>query len=98
MSHSGRGATGMPLLMRVGLLVLALGGGADLLHHALPTAPGLIPYLGQDGAGAHALTFAGMVVTMLGLFSRRFASADRPAEPAAIQTREQLRRTEHAHR
>jgi len=99
MSQHGGRPTGMPRLMQVGLLVVAVGGGADVLHHALPAAAlALGPYLGHDGGTAHALTFAGMVVTMLGLFTRRLNSPPKRAIPAAIPDHEQLRRTEHAHR
>jgi hypothetical protein len=63
---------GMPRLMQVGLAIVALGGGADVLHHALPltAAPSLAPLLGHDGGVAHALALGGMVVTMLGVLSR----------------------------
>jgi hypothetical protein len=95
MSRLDGRAAGMPGLMRAGLLVVVVGGGADVLHHALPQAAlGLAPYLGHDGGTAHALTFAGMVVTMLGVFTRRLTSAPK----RAIPDHEQLRRTEHAHR
>jgi choline-glycine betaine transporter len=59
----------LPRLMQVGLAVVALGGGADVLHHALPltAAPVLAPYLGHEGGVGHAVTLAGMVVTMLGV-------------------------------
>jgi hypothetical protein len=50
----------MPRLMPVGLAIVALGGGADVLQHAL----------GHDGGAAHAVALAGMVVTMLGVLSR----------------------------
>jgi hypothetical protein len=86
--------TGMPRLMQVGLVVVGLGGAADVLHHALPVAAlDLAPYLGHEGGVAHAVTFAGMVVTMLGLFTRRFASAPKRAIPVTIRDQEQLRRS-----
>jgi hypothetical protein len=73
----------MPRLMVLGLVVVAVGGGADVLHHALPAAAAvdLAPYLGNDGGNAHAVTFAGMLLTMAGLFSRRFAPAPTRAIP-----------------
>ena len=61
----------MPRLMQVGLAIVALGGGADVLHHALPLTAA--PYLGHDGGAAHALALAGMVVTMLGVVSQHKA-------------------------
>jgi hypothetical protein len=90
--------TGMPRLMLAGLVVVAAGGGADVLHHALPAAEAvdLAPYLGHDGGVAHAVTFAGMVLTMAGLFSRRFASAPTPAVPVTIADPERNRRNDHA--
>jgi hypothetical protein len=86
--------TRMPRLMRAGLVVVALGGGADVLHHVVPlaAAPSLAPYLGHEGGVAHAVTFAGMVVTMLGLFAGRFASAPRRAIPVTISSHQQPRR------
>jgi hypothetical protein len=59
--------------MRLGLLVLILGGGLDLLYHAasLDWALPLDTYLGRDGVGAHLVTFIGMIVTLLGLFAQQ---------------------------
>jgi hypothetical protein len=84
----------MPRLMQAGLVVVALGGAADVLHHALPAAAlDLAPYLGHEGGVAHAVTFAGMVVTMLGLFTGRFASAPKGAIPVTIHDQELRRRS-----
>jgi hypothetical protein len=65
--------TELPGLMRLGVLILAIGGALDLLYHAAPPgwAMQLDGYLGSDGVGAHLLTLLGMVVTLLGLFARR---------------------------
>jgi hypothetical protein len=82
----------MPRLMQAGLVVVALGGAADVAHHALPAALDLAPYLGHEGGVAHAVTFAGMVVTMLGLFSRRFAPSLRSEVPVTIHDQERQRR------
>ena len=64
---------GLPRVMRLGLLILVIGGTLDLLYHAAP--PGwtmrLDGYLGADGVGAHLMTLLGMVATLLGLFARR---------------------------
>jgi hypothetical protein len=64
---------GLPRVMRLGMLVLAIGGGLDLFYHAAPLgwAMRLEGYLGTDGVGAHLVTLLGMVVTLLGLFARR---------------------------
>ena len=91
-------AAAMPRLMLAGLLVVAVGGGADVLHHALlvAAAADLDPYLGHDGGTAHAVTFVGMVVTMAGLFSRRFAYAQKRAMPVTIADPDRNRRNDHA--
>jgi hypothetical protein len=64
---------GLPRVMRLGLLILVIGGTLDLLYHAAP--PGwtmrLDGYLGADAVGAHLVTLLGMVVTLLGLFAHR---------------------------
>ena len=63
----------LPRVMRLGLLILVIGGTLDLLYHAAP--PGwtmqVDRYLGADGVGAHLLTLLGMVVALLGLFAHR---------------------------
>jgi hypothetical protein len=65
--------TALPALMRLGVIILAIGGLLDLFYHAAP--PGwalqMDGYLGTDGMGAHVVTLLGMVVTLLGLFARR---------------------------
>jgi hypothetical protein len=54
--------TEQPGPMRLGVLILAIGGTLDLLYHAAP--PGwtmqLDRYLGADGVGAHLVTLLGM--------------------------------------
>jgi hypothetical protein len=59
--------------MRLGLLILVIGGSLDLLYYAAP--PGwtmqLDRYLGSDGVGAHLVALLGMVVTLLGRFAHR---------------------------
>ena len=63
----------MPVLMRWGLVVFALGGSLDLLYHSAPASwtPSVELCLGRDGLLAHLVTLLGMVVTMLGVFSGR---------------------------
>jgi hypothetical protein len=74
--------TELPGLMRLGVLILAIGGILDLLYHAAP--PGwVIPLdvvLGSDGVGAHLVTLLGMVVTLLGLFAHRASARVAPVE------------------
>jgi hypothetical protein len=92
----------LPWLMRVGLLVVVVAGGADVLHHLAPAplVSSLAPYLGRDGASVHALTLVGMVVTMAGVLTRRSAPARTGPTPAAVggAPPPKPRRTEHAHR
>ncbi len=49
---------GMPGLMRLGLLLLALGGSLDVLYHVVPAdwANRLSEYLGEEGFLAHGVT------------------------------------------
>jgi hypothetical protein len=63
----------LPVVMRLGMLILAAGGALDVLYHAAPLgwAIWLDGYLGRQGAGAHMVTLLGMVVMLLGLFIRR---------------------------
>jgi hypothetical protein len=51
------------------LLIVAAGAVGDILHHALPAgvAGDLAPLLGADGGRAHLVTFAGMLLAVLGL-------------------------------
>ena len=65
--------TELPGLMRVGVLILAIGGALDVLYHAAPPvwAIQLDVVLGPDGVIAHLMTLFGMVVTLFGLFARR---------------------------
>jgi hypothetical protein len=81
--------TELPFLMRLGVVILAIGGALDLLYHAAP--PGwsmqLDGYLGTDGVGAHLLTLLGMVVTLLGLFVRRVSTRVAHAEVTPSERR-----------
>jgi hypothetical protein len=65
--------TELPGLMRLGVLILVIGGTLDLLYHA--ASPGwamqLEVVLGSDGVIAHLMTLFGMVVTLVGLLARR---------------------------
>jgi hypothetical protein len=76
----------LPGLMRLGVLIVVVGGALDLLYHAAPPwwAMRLDVVLGADGAGAHLLTLCGMVVTLVGLFAYRASAriAHAKATPA----------------
>ena len=78
--------TELPGLMRLGVLILAIGGTLDLLYHAAPPgwAMQLEIVLGSNGVGAHLMTLFGMLVTLVGLFAPR-ASA-RVAQAAASRS------------
>ncbi|HEU5097502.1 MAG TPA: hypothetical protein VFU22_00550 [Roseiflexaceae bacterium] len=79
----------LPGLMRLGVLILAIGGVLDLLYHAAP--PGwalqLDVVLGSDGVVAHLMTLLGMVVTLLGLFAHRASARIAPVEVTAPERR-----------
>ncbi len=65
----------LPALMRVGLLIFALGAGFDVLYHAAPAADAVLleVFLGSGGYWAHVLTLAGMLVSTIGLFKVAFS-------------------------
>ena len=81
--------TELPGLMRLGVLILAIGGTLDVLYHAAP--PGwaiqLDVVLGPDGVIAHLMTLFGMVVTLLGLFARRTSARVAQAEVSPSEGR-----------
>ena len=74
--------TELPSLMRLGVLILVIGGTLDVLYHAAP--PGwaiqLNVVVGSDGVVAHLMTLFGMVVTLLGLFARQASARVAQAE------------------
>ena len=84
--------TELPGLMRLGVLILVIGGILDLLYHAAP--PGwaiqLDVVLGSDGVVAHLLTLFGMVVTLLGLFARRASAHVAPVEATPSEGRSEI--------
>jgi hypothetical protein len=81
--------TELPGLMRLGVLILVIGGTLDVLYHAAP--PGwaiqLDVVLGPDGLLAHLLTLFGMVVTLVGLFAHRASARIAPVEVTAPEGR-----------
>ncbi len=64
--------TGFPALMKVGLIVLAIGAALDILYHTAPLVwtPMLTLYLGEEGSRAHLITFLGMALTLAGVLTR----------------------------
>src|SRR3954467_5400293 len=74
--------TELPGLMRLGVLLLAIGGTLDVLYHAAPPgwAVQLDVVVGSDGVVAHLLTLFGMVVTLVGLFAHRASARMVPTE------------------
>ena len=79
----------LPGLMRLGVLILAIGGTLDLLYHAAPPgwAMQLDVVLGPDGVIAHLMTLFGMVVTLVGLFARRASARVAQAEVSPLEGR-----------
>ena len=81
--------TELPGLMRLGVLILVIGGGLDLLYHAAPPgwAMQLEIVLGSNGVGAHLMTLFGMVMTLVGLFARRASAGVAQAEVSSSEGR-----------
>ena len=81
--------TELPSLMRLGVLILVIGGALDLLYHAAPPpwAMQLDVVVGSEGVIAHLMTLFGMVVTLLGLFARRASAGVAPAEVSSSEGR-----------
>ena len=84
--------TELPGLMRLGVLILVIGGGLDLLYHAAPPiwAVQLDVVLGPEGVIAHLMTLLGMVVTLLGLFAHRASARVAQAEVSTSEGRSAL--------
>ncbi len=63
---------GFPGLMRLGLVVLIVGGALDVVYHTAPQAwmGTLNFYLGYEGSRAHLVTFIGMAITLAGVLAR----------------------------
>jgi hypothetical protein len=81
--------TELPGLMRLGVLILVIGGTLDVLYHAAPPvwAIQLDVVLGPDGVIAHLMTLFGMVVTLAGLFARRASARVAQAEVSPSERR-----------
>ncbi len=67
-----RELAGLPGLMRLGLLILIVGGALDIVYHTAPPAwmNTLNFYLGSEGSRAHLVTFIGMALTLAGVLMR----------------------------
>jgi len=81
--------TELPGLMRLGVLILVIGGALDLLYHAAPPgwAVQLDVVVGPEGVIAHLMTLFGMVVTLLGLFARRASAGVAQVEVSSSEGR-----------
>ena len=77
--------TELPGLMRLGVLILVIGGTLDVLYHAAPPvwAVQLDVVVGSDGVVAHLLTLFGMVSTLVGLFAHRARARIAPVKVTA---------------
>ena len=81
--------TELPGLMRLGVLILVIGGALDLLYHTAPPvwAIQLNVVLGPEGVVAHLMTLFGMVVTLVGLFAHRARARVTQAEASPSEGR-----------
>ena len=81
--------TELPGLMRLGVLILVIGGALDVLYHTAPPvwAIQLEVVLGPEGVIAHLMTLIGMVVTLVGLFARRASARVAQAEVSPSEGR-----------
>ena len=81
LARARRAFAELPLLMRAGLALMAIGALVDIGYHVGTDAPGLghgpIAFIG------HTMTLFGMVITMLGLMGAAFKR--RPAEAKPMQ-------------
>jgi hypothetical protein len=75
--------------MRLGVLILVIGGALDVLYHTAPPvwATQLDVVLGPDGVVAHLMTLFGMVVTLVGLFAHRAGARVAQAEVSRSEGR-----------
>jgi hypothetical protein len=81
--------TELPGLMRLGVLILAIGGTLDVLYHVAPPvwAIQLDVVVGPNGVIAHLMTLFGMVVTLAGLFAHGASARVRQAEASPSEGR-----------
>ena len=85
--------TELPGLMRLGVLILVIGGTLDVLYHAAP--PGwaiqLDVVVGPKGVVAHLMTLFGMVVTLVGLFAHRVSARVAHVEASPSEGRSEIK-------
>lgn len=86
--------TELPGLMRLGVLILVIGGTLDVLYHAAPPvwAIQLDVVVGPDGVIAHLMTLFGMVVTLLGLFASRASARITQVEASPSEGRSAIKK------
>lgn len=64
---------GLPILLKLGIALFALGSAADLLYHLLPASRAIESLLGPHGHYAHVATFGGMVLLLVAVVRRGLA-------------------------
>jgi hypothetical protein len=81
--------TELPVLIRLGVLILAIGGALDVLYHAAPPlwAMQFDIVLGSNGMAAHLMTLFGMVVTLLGLLVHQASARSAQVEATRSEGR-----------
>ena len=81
--------TELPGLMRLGVVILAIGGTLDLLYHAAPPiwAMQLDVVVGSNGVAAHLMTLFGMVMTLLGLLVHQASARSMQVEASPAEGR-----------
>ena len=86
--------TELPGLMRLGVLILAIGGTLDVLYHAAPPvwAIQLDVVLGPNGVIAHLMTLFGMVVTLVGLLAHRASARVTQVEASPSEGRSAIKK------
>ncbi len=74
---------GLPLVMRIGLIIVVFGGALDVVFHASPSSwtSTLQMVLGSEGYWAHIVTLIGMIITLVGMLLAAYRHRIHPAEP-----------------
>ncbi len=73
----------LPLVMRIGLIIVVFGGALDVVFHASPSSwtPAVTMILGSEGYWAHIVTLIGMIITLVGMLLAAYRNRIHPAEP-----------------
>ncbi len=73
----------LPLVMRIGLIVVLFGGALDILFHTAPSpwVPTLEAILGSGGYWAHVVTLIGMIITIVGMLVAAYRHRMHPTDP-----------------